>query len=190
MQTFYTQKSLHHKRVFTQGSLHTKFLTRRSLHAQRFSHRETFFQTKQFFDRGTFTHRSFYQKTPLPRESFTRRNSYVQKLLHQETLTHRRFFAQFFFRKIYRNLYKETCTHRRVSIVALQETHLPILHHVSPLLIIPHLSSSFPRFYALLVNSLFTSFLFCMLHSVLSVHACTSLPLRRSKLNVCKSSSV
>ena len=48
-------------------------------------------------------------------------------------------------------------------------------------MILLHLSPSYLRFYALLVNSLCR--LVFMSHGVLSVHASSSLPLRRSKLN-------
>ena len=64
---------------------------------------------------------------------------------------------------------------------ASKEKSLPTFHHVSFFMIIHHLSSSYLRFEALLINSLLR--LVFMSHGVLSVHASSSLPLQRSKLN-------
>ena len=139
-------------------------------------------------------HRSFYTKNLhtekfIPIEAFTYRRFYAKKLLHTETFAQKLCTQKFSHKKLYTEelLHKETCTHRRVYTVAFTqkifctEKSLPIFHRVKFLMIIHHLSSSYYCFHALLFNS-FRRLVFIS-HGILSVHASSSLPLRRSKLN-------
>ena len=132
----------------------------------------------------TFTHRNFYTQKTL-----TQRNLYIQKLLHTETFTHRSCFTKnlyteellhqstFMHRRVYTHTHTVAFAHRNFCA----EKSLSIFHHVSFSMIIHHLSSSRLRFHPLLVASLRR--LVFISHSVLSVYASFSLPLRRSKLN-------
>ena len=164
---FRKQKLLH-----TEDTLHRNFYAKKLLHkkslcTEKFLTPEAFIYIyiQKLLSKETFTHRNFYtqkllqtevflQKNPLHRGTFTQRNLYAQTRLHTVVFTHRSF-----------------CTEKSLSI----------FHHVSCFMIIHHMSSSHLRFHALLVNSLCR--LVFISHGVLSVHASSWLPLRRSKLN-------
>ena len=140
-------------------------------------------------------HRSFYTKNLhtekfIPIEAFTYRRFYAKKLLHTETFAQKLCTQKFSHKKTLhrgtftqRNLYAQTCLHT----VAFTQTSfcteksLPTFHRVSFFMIIHHLSSSYLCFHALLFNS-FRRLVFIS-HGILSVHASSSLPLRRSKLS-------
>ena len=131
---------------------------------------------KQNLNRGAFTDRSWYTKKLSQTEPFLHtedvlhRSFCAQKLLHKKTFTLRSFYPQ-------KLLHTEAFMQRSFCT----EKSLPIFHHVSFFMVIHHLSPSYLRSRALLVNSL-RRFVFIS-HGVLSVHASSSLPLRRSKLN-------
>ena len=120
---------------------------------QRNFHKQKLSQTNTFTHRGPFAQKLLHTEA-FTQETFTQRSFYPQKLLHTETFMQRSF-----------------CT----------EKSLPIFHHVSFFMIIDHLSPTYLRFRALLVNSLRR--LVFISHGVLSVHPSSSLPPRRSKLN-------
>ena len=158
-QPFVQARQTLYTEAFTQRSFYTKNLyTEKFLPTEAFIYTEAFkqrnFYTQKLLHAEAFTDRSFFAKTTLHRGTFTQRNLYAQTRLHTVVFTHRSFRT---------------------------EKSLPIFHHVSFFMIIHHLSSSYLRFHPLLVNSL-CRFVFIS-HGVLSVHASSWLPLRRSKLN-------
>ena len=170
-----TEKSFTQRSFCTQKLLHSKTLTQRSFYTQKLVRKETF-TNRNFYTQRTFTQKllhteAFTPKKPLHGEAFTHRSFYIQKLLLKETL-HRRTCTQ-------RSLYAPTRLHTHRSFCT--EKSLPIFHHVSFFMIIHHLASWYLRFHALLVSSLRR--LVFISHDVLSIHASSSLPLRRSKLN-------
>ena len=126
--------------------------------------------TEQLLETEVGTQRNFHKQKLLHTEDVLLRNFCAQKLLRKKTFTQRSFYPQ---KLLHTETFMQTsfCT----------EKSLPIFHHVSFFMIIHHLSPSHLRFYALLVNSLRR--LVFISHGVLSVHASSSLPLRRSKLN-------
>ena len=131
--------------------------TQSSFYTQKRLHTEELYTQKllckeTFGDRNFYTQKCFHKK-PLHRGTFTQRSFYAQTRLHTAAFTHRSFCKR----------------------------SLPIFSHVSCFMIIHHLSSSYLRFHALLVNSL--HHLVFIWHGVLSIHASSLLPLRRSKLN-------
>ena len=144
-------ETLTQRNSYTQNNLHKKHLCTKK-NTETGTHRN--FHKQKLIHTEEILHRNFYTQLFLPKKTFTQRNFYTQTHLHTVAFTHRSF-----------------CT----------EKSLPISHHVSFFMIIHHLSSSFIRFHALLVNSLHR--LVIISHSVLSVYASFSLPLRRSKLN-------
>ena len=160
---FYTEKLVHseawHREVFyTEKLLHTEALHKQNLNTEELLETETGtqrnFHTQKPLHTEDVLHRSFYTHRSFHTKTFTQKSFYPQKLLHTEAFMQRSF-----------------CT----------ENSLPIFHHVSFFMIIHHLSPSYLRFHALLVNSLRR--LVFISHGVLSVHASSSLPLRRSKIN-------
>ena len=205
--SFYTEELLHREacilrgfdaeKFFTQRSFYTnKSFTQRSLYRQKLVRKETFtnrnFYTQRTFYKEAFAHRSlaFTQKYNwLTRRSF--RSFYAKKLLHAETFTHRSFYTQKFLTKkpFHRGTFtqRNLCAQTRLHTGAFAHRSfctrksLPIFHQVSFFMIIHHLSPSYLCFHALLVHSLRR--LVFMSHGVLSVHASSSFPLRRSKLN-------
>ena len=207
--SFYTEELLYREACTLRGFDAEKSFTQRSFYTQKLLHKKTLtqrsFYTQKLVRKETFTNRKFYTERTLYTEAFTHRSFYTKKSLHREIFTHRRLYAtknthqslytQILFTKNVTILYteellrKETCTHRRVYTQTVAFTHrnfcteksLPIFHHVSFFMIIHHLSSSHLPFHALLVTSLRR--LLFMSHGVLSVHASSSLPLGRSKLN-------
>ena len=148
-----TQRSLLHGEM-----LHTETLHTQNLNAEEFLKTETGtqrnFHKQKLLHAEDVLHGSFLHTEAFTPKTFTQRNFYQRKFLHTETFMQNNF-----------------CT----------EKSLPIFHHVSFFMILHHLSPSSLCFYALLVNSLHR--LVFILHGVLSLHASSSLLLRRSKLN-------
>ena len=168
-------RSWYAKKLSQPDVFHTEDILHRSFCIQKLLHTAAF---------KTFTQRNFYPQKLLHAEAFPQRNLYTQKLLHTEAFTHRSFLTKKPLHRVAQNnLYAQTrlhtvaFTHRSFCT----EKSLPIFHHVSFFMTIHHLFPSYLRFRALLVNSLRR--LVFISHDVLSVHASSSLPLRRSKLN-------
>ena len=138
--------------------MHTEALHNQNLNTEKLLQTEAGTQrnshTQKLLHTGDVLHRCFCTQKLLHKKTFTQRSFYPQKLLHTGAFMQRSF-----------------CT----------EKSLPIFHHVSFFMIIHHLSPSFLRFHARLVNSLRR--LVFISHGVLSVHASSSHPLRRSKVN-------
>ena len=139
--------------------MHTEALHKQNLNTEELLETETgtqrnFHKQKPLTHRGRFTQKPLRTHRSFHTKTFTQKSFYPQKLLHTEAFMQRSFRT---------------------------EKSLPIFHHVSFFMIIHHLSPSYLRFHALLVNSLRR--LVFISHGVLSVHASSSLPLQRSKLN-------
>ena len=155
-------EALHKQNLNTEQLLETEAGTQRNFHKQttkpqhRAAFRDGSWYAKKLSQTETFTHRGRFTQIFLCTESFTQKKTFTQRSFCPQKFLHTETFMQTSF-----------CT----------EKSLPIFHHVS----IFHVSPSYLRFYALLVNSLRR--LVFMSHGVLSVHASSSLPLRRSKLN-------
>ena len=169
-----TEKSFTQRSFCTQKLLHSKTLTQRSFYTQKLVRKET------FTNRNFYTQRTFTQKL-LHTEALHQKNLYTEKPLPTEAFTYRSFYSK----KLYTEelVHKEACTHRRVytrieAFVQRSLTHLSsclIFHDHSPSGIL--ISSFSCSFVSSLRRLVFIS------HDVLSIHASSSLPLRRSKLN-------
>ena len=186
-----TQRSFLHREAFTQTKAsHRGAFTDRSWYAKKLSQTETFthrgrftkklLHTEAWLLHKNKTYTEKFQKL-LRKETFTRRNFYTQKLLHTEVSHKRKPFHRGTFTQ--RNLCAQTRLHTGAFAHRSFCTgkSLPIFHQVSFFMTIHHLSPSYLCFHALLVNSLRR--LVFISHGVLSVHASSSFPLRRSKLN-------
>ena len=160
------------KSLYTEELLHTEAGTQRNFYAQKLLSAQRSFYTEAFTHTEAVTQRNFTQRL-LHTKVFHTKNLYTEELLHTEVFTHRRVYTQYLFSQ--RSFYVEKSLH--------------IFHDVSCFIIIHHLSFSYfssSRSFSQLPPALLSGHAGCLVfvsHGVLSVHASSLLPLRRSKLN-------
>ena len=143
--------------------MHTEALHKQNLNTEELLQTEAGTQ-RNFHKQKLLTHRGRFTQTLLHTEAFTQktftqRSFYPQKLLHTEAFMQRSFYAK-------KLLYREVFTH--LSSCLIFHDHSPAVTFIS-------------SFHALLVNSL--RGLVFISHGVLSVHASSSLPLRKLNEN-------